>query len=471
MKYLVIKNDGVIEIGAFTLLGASTKRDNPKLIGKFGSGATLALAVLCRIDAVPQIIAGHEHIDVSLEPVTFRGETFDRLHLNGEPTSITSTAAFKWQAWQAIRELVANAKDEGGYEHFVVDEAVLTESIERGDNTHIIVPVTDEIDKVLAYWDDYFLLDDFEKDVLFTDGDCSVLPKPATVRCTPIYREGLRCLPMTYDSPAHFAYNIEPTAHRAEVNEERFLEGWLAAELLCLDMLLKCDNDEVVSKIVRHLDDGHCWETLALRRALEYSYLNRSPSGTWKHWLQQYEWFPTWMRDQGDDLASATDKPRKYVQERIYRWLVDFDFTATFGSYSSEGLFRVVEATPHHKRAIEAAMSYITRLGITTHILIDVVEFQGSGDCALKGNRLLISRAALEHQDAKTVAGLIIRYIPNLEHEIGTSAVLEQRLAQMMVNISVKLDERDWSLDPHTTEIELSAGQFNENVRRQLTED
>lgn len=46
--YLKIENEGTVPVEAFTLIGASSKRDDSSKIGMFGSGNKYALAYLLR---------------------------------------------------------------------------------------------------------------------------------------------------------------------------------------------------------------------------------------------------------------------------------------------------------------------------------------------------------------------------------------------------------------------------------------
>ena len=105
MNYLKFSNKGLLEIEALSLLGASTKRGNDKLIGQFGSGNKFALAYLLRNNYDVKIFSGTEEITISTLEKTFRDQTFSVICFNGKESSITTEFGKDWQLWQALREL------------------------------------------------------------------------------------------------------------------------------------------------------------------------------------------------------------------------------------------------------------------------------------------------------------------------------------------------------------------------------
>lgn len=68
--FLMIENPGTAPAEAFTLLGATTKRDNSKYIGTFGSGNKHGVAVLLRSRLSPQIFAGNLKMEFTTRPVS-----------------------------------------------------------------------------------------------------------------------------------------------------------------------------------------------------------------------------------------------------------------------------------------------------------------------------------------------------------------------------------------------------------------
>jgi hypothetical protein len=140
--YLKIENPGVAPKEAFTLLGASTKRDRDA-IGKFGSGNKHGVAVLLRNDLHPTIFAGSLKMGFGTRPVEIndglRSTEFARVvcKLGGKDETGTNRSttedlgyvleygASDWTSVAlALREFVSNAIDravEEGEVRFLVD--------------------------------------------------------------------------------------------------------------------------------------------------------------------------------------------------------------------------------------------------------------------------------------------------------------------------------------------------------------
>lgn len=117
MSWILVRNKGEMERAALTLMGASTKREEAGQIGFFGTGAKYALAVLLRNQVAVRIWAGDREFLLEAEPVQLRGKEFRRLVVvDGQerhPTSITLDVGPTWTVWMAVREILANAVDEG----------------------------------------------------------------------------------------------------------------------------------------------------------------------------------------------------------------------------------------------------------------------------------------------------------------------------------------------------------------------
>lgn len=130
--YLKIENPGVAPAEAFTLLGASTKRDsdNSRNIGKFGSGNKHGVAVLLRNGLPPVVFAGNlklefgtreQRVDTGIGSHKFARVQVKYGGRDGQGVSRTSTedlgfvleyGATDWLSVDlALREFVSNALD------------------------------------------------------------------------------------------------------------------------------------------------------------------------------------------------------------------------------------------------------------------------------------------------------------------------------------------------------------------------
>ena len=149
--YIEIKNKGEMDINALVLIGASTKRGDNTKIGYFGSGLKYALAVLIRYGIMPKIFIGTKQVNITIEKKDFRGQEFNQIFIEGQPTSLTAEMGIDWQPWFAIREIYCNALDEGEATLHMC-EAIAPEE----GTTSIYVENTGIFDELLMNWDKYF---------------------------------------------------------------------------------------------------------------------------------------------------------------------------------------------------------------------------------------------------------------------------------------------------------------------------
>ena len=111
-QWILIENSGQVELGAFTLLGATSKTDEPEKIGYFGTGVKYAIAYMLRNDIEFHVFSGEREIPFITQLQKFRGQIFNVVLVDGRATSITTAMGRDWTNWQALREVYCNALDE-----------------------------------------------------------------------------------------------------------------------------------------------------------------------------------------------------------------------------------------------------------------------------------------------------------------------------------------------------------------------
>lgn len=120
MKYLVIENHGEVEPAAFALMGASTKRGSDGQIGMFGTGTKYAIATLLEGNVQPLILSGGVKIKFGLQIAALKGQRFEQVVMQvgnkQTPLNFTTSMGLHWNVGHALRELVSNAIDEGGFQ-------------------------------------------------------------------------------------------------------------------------------------------------------------------------------------------------------------------------------------------------------------------------------------------------------------------------------------------------------------------
>lgn len=209
MKYLKIKNDGVLDIRLVALMGGTTKSGKETLIGQFGSGLKYTLAYLLRNNLDFHIFAGTEEIKITVESETIREEQFDIICINDHRTSITTNMGKEWEAWMIVRELWSNALDEGGAQKEIVTSCEGTE-----DTTSFFIQVDKEVQEVLNNWSTYFIID---QEALSENYQYRIYGGGKTLR---LYKQGI-LIHEEKDKPALFSYDIL----NAQLNELREFKG------------------------------------------------------------------------------------------------------------------------------------------------------------------------------------------------------------------------------------------------------
>ena len=152
-KYILIQNDGEIESNSFELIGASTKRTEKGKVGFFGSGLKYSIAYMIRNNIDFRVFSGESEIKFTTIPENLRGQVFNRICINGKPTSYTDTMGYTWtEDWFVLREIYCNAIDETNC--VMVKDTELISATEG--KTRIYVELTEKLQLVVDSWDSYF---------------------------------------------------------------------------------------------------------------------------------------------------------------------------------------------------------------------------------------------------------------------------------------------------------------------------
>lgn len=113
-NYLKIQSEGEIESGAFTLIGASTKRNDSTKIGYYGSGLKYSISALIRNKIAFKVFSGNREIKIDTRTESFRNDSFEMIIVDGQTTSLTTNmGGSDWdRPFAPIREIYSNALDE-----------------------------------------------------------------------------------------------------------------------------------------------------------------------------------------------------------------------------------------------------------------------------------------------------------------------------------------------------------------------
>ena len=238
MKYLKIKNDGILDVRLIALMGGTTKSNDEFKIGQFGTGLKYTLAYLIRNNIDFHIFAGKEKIDIKIETEVIQNEDFNIICIGGHRTSITDRMGKEWSAWMIIRELWCNALDEGGA------HKETTELVEGHDNsTCFYIQITPEVREVIMNWTNYFM---HEVEPLHDDFHTAIYPGGDSLR---IYKNGV-LIKEDKKVKALFAYDLK----YASINELREYNGSLSMPVFkCLQNASK----QVITAFLEQITDEH----------------------------------------------------------------------------------------------------------------------------------------------------------------------------------------------------------------------
>lgn len=203
---LVIENQGEMDVNGLRLLGATSKEGQEGKIGFFGTGTKYAIASAFRLGVEIIIYSGEKRIAISTRSVAFRGESYDEILIDGNPTGITTRTGIQWQPWYIIREFLCNAIDEGGQS---VD--LTHEHSGRAGKTRVYIELNKELREAYEMWDGCF---SFDREPYHVMGDNKCyLPNDAASGV--VYRRGVK----VWDAKLASVFDYD--LHNVQINEAR----------------------------------------------------------------------------------------------------------------------------------------------------------------------------------------------------------------------------------------------------------
>ena len=245
MKYLKIKSKGEIEVGAFTLIGASTKRGSDALIGQYGSGNKYSIASLLRNNLLFNVFSGEEEIKFTTKKQEFRNTSFETICVNGVETSLTTTmGGEEWDdSFSYIREIYSNALDEDS-------DAMLelTEDVEGEEGyTTFFIQATKEVTDFYNNVFNYFCTNN--PNVLHSSTSGSIYPaEDNNIR---LFRKGILCHKNVKEKSL-FHYNGD-----FKINESRVLSDEWDARYKVGQIWQSCTDEKLIKQLLLGLHGGN----------------------------------------------------------------------------------------------------------------------------------------------------------------------------------------------------------------------
>lgn len=265
-KYILIQNDGEIETNSFELIGASTKRGETGKIGFFGSGLKYSIAYMMRNGIDFRVFSGEQELKFTTMPERLKEQSFDRICINGKPTSYTVTMGPTWKEdWFVLREIYCNALDESSCQLVKSTETVQSSS----GKTRIYIELTEKLQTVIDNWDRYFSDERtplFVAEKVYTsnfgqdDGSGGTRYQPVKVynkKHGVIYRRGINVFEK---SKLIYDYELE----FVNINEDRTARNANFLDYILVDMIGQMPNEEWVKSILRTGQEESCTEYLSM---------------------------------------------------------------------------------------------------------------------------------------------------------------------------------------------------------------
>jgi len=239
MKYFKISNKGELDVRLVALMGGTTKANDNNKIGQFGTGLKYAISYLIRTDNKFRLFIGEKEVTFSGKDEVISGQEFKEIYCNGKSMNITTRYGYQWKAWEVIREIWCNAKDEGKEQKKVTSDGSIISGTKG--RTTFFIEHTKEIEEVIANWDSYFLA---EKPI-FEDENVGIYLNPGKIM--KIYKN--RVLIHTDNHyKSLFIYDFK----HANLNELRQYQGHVQGDI---GRSILSSNKEVADLFIRDIQE------------------------------------------------------------------------------------------------------------------------------------------------------------------------------------------------------------------------
>lgn len=396
-NYLKIQSQGEIEIEAFTLIGASSKRNDTSKIGYFGSGLKYSIASMLRNNIGFKIFQGEKEIIFDVVEKTFRNEKYKAISVNGQETSMTTTmGGSDWDIpFAPFREIFSNALDE--------DDSVVLEQTNdifgSSGKTTILIENTPAISDFYKNFHEYFCANN--PNVLHSNKYISIYPAASNGKVK-LFRKGILCY--ENEEKSIFSYN----SPEFSINESRVLSSTHSAKLYIGLGLKMCNNHHVIKTLIEKMQGGNAGY---FEHELNFEWSGQF-NEEWYNVCKNLKFVPAEvvMFCKPSQLYGRIILPKSLLVP-LYRQFEDLD---VFGlSEKGKGINYVVENEPNEiltnkvidAMAILSGTRYKNRLN---DINIVYAHFIDKNVLGLAENGKIILSTKLDSEDVPYIAKIII---------------------------------------------------------------
>lgn len=401
-NYIAIQSKGEIPVDSFTLLGNSTKRDNDDLIGRFGSGLKYSIARLLEMGVTFRVFAGENEIEFSTKEKEFRGELFNVIFINGKETNFTTEMGPDWGAYDCIREIYANAVDEGLLHFGEADNINHSDSVST-----FYVEKTKEVADIVDRFTHYFSF--FREDAIYETERLTIYPSNGHLI---LYKDGFKVFEdENRKSAFHYDYP------QAKINESRVIDSLYSTSNAIATEIVANPTDDLIRRFKELMKlenyDPDLWEM-----NMDWWVL-RSANDKWKNAFENktivsadslsfYEDFAKGMKEcyvapknLGKEIRRTSDKIR----------MLGGDSSDKSNSY----LPAKTNPEVRHPKITEA-LNILEDAGLTIPYDIITAEFEYDSVLGtVDDGNIVVSITALEKRSARFIAEIIYEEYAHLE--------------------------------------------------------
>lgn len=396
-NYLKIQSQGEIEIEAFTLIGASSKRNDTTKIGYFGSGLKYSIASMLRNNIGFKIFQGEKEIIFDVVEKTFRNEKYNAISVNGQETSMTTTmGGSDWDIpFAPFREIFSNALDE--------DDSVVLEQTNDlfGTNgkTTILIENTAAISDFYKNFHEYFCAQN--PNILHSNKYFSVYPAASSGNVK-LFRKGILCY--ENETKSIFSYNSPDF----EINESRVLSNTYHAKHYIARGFKLCDNNHIIKTLIQTLQGGNAGY---YEHTLDFSW-SQEFSSEWYNVCKDLKFVPVEavMFCKESQLQGRIALPKNLLIP-LFRQFQDLDILGL--SEKGEGASYVVEDNPSEilTNKVIDAMAVLNKTRYKNRlndIVIVYAHFIDKNCLGLSDNGKIVLSTKLDSEDVPYIAKIII---------------------------------------------------------------
>lgn len=333
----------------------------------------------------------------STKPEALKDKSFERICINGTPTSYTTTMGPTWtEDWFVLREIYCNALDEETCT-LIPETGIVQPSAGK---TRIYIELTDSLKKVALNWNNYFSIDRtplLESPEIYTcyigQSDGAIDQKVTVFQKTDgvLYRRGIR----VYDNKEFlFDYGL----NHVDINEDRTAKNGSAMNYVVRNLMAMFVSEDYVKSVLQ----GSQQE----KTPFEYLALNSDV---------REDFSPKWIDFCKNYLVVSRDKSGRYTQEMNSThkevFLIPTSFArelkkklpacSILGMSNVSGNFSYhdVDTTPKMDFLLKEVLNALTEMKYHTSFPIKVVEFDRTevmGHADMQNKTILLASSTFD---------------------------------------------------------------------------